>query len=85
MGAYAYTDHGARPHRYDLHGVYDIPNVKVDSYAVTLTTHRQGLPGLWQPSRDFCRRDADGQPAAAPLDPITIRERNLCMKEICCR
>jgi CO/xanthine dehydrogenase Mo-binding subunit len=79
-GAYAYTSTMVLGHiAMTCMGVYDIPNVKVDSYAVYTNNVPAGaFRGFGSPQGIFAAEmQMDKLAAALKLDPITIRERNL--------
>jgi CO/xanthine dehydrogenase Mo-binding subunit len=79
-GAYAYTSTMVLGHSaLTATGVYDIPNVRVDAYAV----HTNNVPGgafrgFGSPQGIFAAElQMDKIAEATRLDPVSIRERNL--------
>jgi CO/xanthine dehydrogenase Mo-binding subunit len=79
-GAYAYTSTMVLGHTaLTATGVYDIPNVRVDAYAVYTNNVPGGaFRGFGSPQGIFAAElQIDKLAAATGLDPVTIRERNL--------
>jgi CO/xanthine dehydrogenase Mo-binding subunit len=84
VGAYAYTSTLVyRQTALTCTGVYDIPHVKVDAYAVYTNNIPAGaMRGFGSPQGIFAAELQIGKLAEAlGMDPITIRERNLLRGE----
>jgi CO/xanthine dehydrogenase Mo-binding subunit len=79
-GAYAYTSTMILGHSaLTATGVYDIPNVRVDAYAIYTNNVPGGaFRGFGSPQGIFAAElQMDKLAEATGLDPVTIRERNL--------
>jgi len=79
-GAYAYTSTMVLGHAaLTCTGVYDIPNVRVDAYAVyTNNVPGAAFRGFGSPQGIFAAEvQIDKLAEALGLDPVTIRERNM--------
>ena len=83
-GAYAYTSTMVLGHlALTCTGVYDIPNVKVDAYAVYTNNVPAGaFRGFGSPQGTFCAEiQIDKLAEKLGLDAVTFRERNLLQKD----
>jgi CO/xanthine dehydrogenase Mo-binding subunit len=79
-GAYAYTSTMVLGHAaLTATGVYDIPNVRVDAYAIYTNNVPGGaFRGFGSPQGIFAAElQMDKLAGATGMDPVTIRERNL--------
>jgi len=78
-GAYAYTSTKVLGNATLMcTGPYEIPNVKVDSYAVYTITSRGSFPRLWRSPGAFAAETQMNRLAQAlGIDPVELRMRNV--------